>query len=73
MFQFLSREDVGRGGGWGDGGIVVTKDEEIAEKIRLLRDHGYQRSTGDILYYGYNSRLDNVQEAILDAKLKHLP
>ena len=52
---------------------MVTKDEEIAEKIRLLRDHGYQRSTGDILYYGYNSRLDNVQEAILDAKLKHLP
>ena len=60
-------------GAAGDGGIAVTNDEEIAEKIRLLRDHGYQRSTGNILYYGYNSRLDNVQAAILDVKLKHLP
>ena len=60
-------------GAAGDGGVVVTNDEEIAEKIRLLRDHGYQRSTGDILYYGYNSRLDNLQAAILDVKLKHLP
>ena len=60
-------------GAAGDGGIAVTDDGEIAEKIRLLRDHGYQRSTGDILYYGYNSRLDNVQAAILDVKLKYLP
>ena len=60
-------------GAAGDGGIAVTNDEEIAEKIRLLRDHGYQRSTGDILFYGYNSRLDNLQAAILDVKLKHLP
>ena len=60
-------------GAAGDGGIAVTNDEEIAEKIRLLRDHGYQRSTGDILYYGYNSRLDNLQAAILDVKLKYLP
>ena len=60
-------------GAAGDGGIAVTNDEEIAEKIRLLRDHGYQRSTGDILYYGFNSRLDNLQAAILDVKLKHLP
>ena len=57
----------------GDGGIVVTNDEEMAENIRLLRDHGYQRSTGDILYYGYNSRLDNLQAAILNVKLKYLP
>jgi len=60
-------------GAAGDGGIAVTNDEEIAEKIRLLRDHGYQRSTGDILFYGYNSRLDNLQAAILDVKLKYLP
>ena len=60
-------------GAAGDGGIAVTNDEEIAEKIRLLRDHGYQRSTGDILYYGYNSRLDNLQAAILDVKLNHFP
>ena len=60
-------------GAAGDGGIAVTNDEEIAEKIRLLRDHGYQRSTGEMLCYGYNSRLDNLQAAILDVKLKHLP
>lgn len=60
-------------GAAGDGGVVVTNDEEIAEGIRLLRDHGYHRSTGEILYYGYNSRLDNLQAAILDVKLKHFP
>jgi dTDP-4-amino-4,6-dideoxygalactose transaminase len=60
-------------GAAGDGGIAVTDNEEIAEKIRLLRDHGYQRSTGEMLCYGYNSRLDNLQAAILDVKLKHLP
>lgn len=60
-------------GGFGDGGIVVTNDRELAEKIRLFRDHGQQRAIGDILYYGFNSRLDNLQAAILDVKLKHLP
>ena len=60
-------------GGVGDGGMVVTNDEGLAEKIRLLRDHGQQRTTGDILCYGFNSRLDNLQAIILDAKLKHLP
>ena len=60
-------------GAAGDGGAAVTNDEEIAEKIRLLRDHGYQRSTGEMLCYGYNSRLDNLQAAILNVKLKHLP
>jgi dTDP-4-amino-4,6-dideoxygalactose transaminase len=57
----------------GDGGIVVTNDEKIAEKVRLLRDHGQQRATGDILFFGFNSRLDNVQAAILDIKLRRLP
>ena len=60
-------------GAAGDGGVVVTNDEEMAEKIRLVRDHGYQRSTDEMLCYGYNSRLDNIQAAILDVKLKYLP
>jgi len=60
-------------GGFGDGGIVVTNNREIAEKIRLFRDHGQQRATGEVLFYGFNSRLDNLQAAILDVKLKHLP
>lgn len=60
-------------GGIGDGGMVVTNSHEIAEKICLLRDHGQERTTGEILHYGFNSRLDNLQAAILDVKLKHLP
>jgi len=60
-------------GGIGDGGILVTSNRELAEKIYLLRDHGQQRATGEILFYGFNSRLDNLQAAILDVKLKYLP
>ena len=60
-------------GAAGDGGIVTTNDTEIAERIRLLRDHGQNRATGDILCFGFNSRLDNLQAAILSVKLKHLP
>ncbi|MFC2046714.1 DegT/DnrJ/EryC1/StrS family aminotransferase [Chloroflexota bacterium] len=60
-------------GGFGDGGIVVTNNKALAERILLLRDHGQQRATGEIFCYGFNSRLDNLQAAILDVKLKHLP
>ncbi|GAH67598.1 unnamed protein product, partial [marine sediment metagenome] len=60
-------------GGLGDGGILVTNDREVADRVRLLRDHGQNRATGDILFYGFNSRLDNLQAAILNVKLKHLP
>lgn len=60
-------------GAAGDGGFLTTKDEKIAEEIRLLRDHGQQRATGKILFYGFNSRLDNIQAAIVNVKLKYLP
>ncbi|HEY4675069.1 MAG TPA: DegT/DnrJ/EryC1/StrS family aminotransferase [Candidatus Bathyarchaeia archaeon] len=60
-------------GAAGDGGFLTTNDAEMDEKIRLLRDHGQQRSTGKILFYGFNSRLDNIQAAILNVKLKYLP
>jgi dTDP-4-amino-4,6-dideoxygalactose transaminase len=60
-------------GAAGDGGIVVTDDEDIAQKIRLLRDHCVERATGAILDYGFNSRLDNLQAALLNVKLKYLP
>jgi len=56
----------------GDGGAVTTNDEELAGKIRLLRDHCVVRKTGEIVGYGYNSRLDNLQAAILSAKMEHL-
>ena len=60
-------------GGFGDGGMVATSNRELAEKIYLLRDHGQHRATGDILYYGFNSRLDNLQAAVLNVKLKSVP
>jgi len=60
-------------GGVGDGGVLVTDNKELAEKVRLFRDHGQDRESGEILFHGFNSRLDNIQAAILDVKLKHLP
>ena len=57
----------------GDGGALTTNDDELARKVRLLRDHGFKRDTNELLMYGYNSRLDNIQAAILDVKLRHLP
>ena len=60
-------------GGIGDGGILVTNDDNIFERVLRLRDHGQNRKTGEILEYGYNSRLDNLNAAILNTKIQHLP
>lgn len=59
-------------GAAGDAGLVCTGDESIAQKIRLLRDHGRQ-SKDEIARYGFTNRLDNLQAAILNVKLKHVP
>ena len=59
-------------GCFGDGGGVVTNDLEISKKIRLLRDHG-RDDNGDVISWGLNSRLDNLQAAILNHKLKNFP
>jgi dTDP-4-amino-4,6-dideoxygalactose transaminase len=56
-------------GCFGDGGAVVTNDEAVAEKVALLRDHG-RDAEGRVVAWGYNSRLDNLQAAILDFKLR---
>lgn len=53
-------------GCFGDGGIVLTQDEEIYNKLLLLRDHGRDVKTGDVVSWGMNSRLDNLQAAILN-------
>lgn len=57
----------------GDGGGLSTNDDDIARTVRLLRDHGFKRDTNDLVMYGFNSRLDNIQAAILNVKLKRLP
>lgn len=59
-------------GAYGDGGAVATDDEKIAEKIRLFRNHG-QKTKTEIVCYGFTSRLDNLQAAILNIKFKYLP
>jgi len=56
-------------GCFGDGGCVATNDDAIAERVRLLRDPG-RAPDGTVCAWGYNSRLDNVQAAILRIKLK---
>ncbi|MHB1925888.1 MAG: DegT/DnrJ/EryC1/StrS family aminotransferase [Leptospirillum sp.] len=59
-------------GGAGDGGLIATQDSQMADRIRSLRVHGSrQRYVHDEL--GYNSRLDAIQAAILEAKLAFLP
>ena len=58
-------------GAAGDGGLVCTNNKDFADKIYLLRDHG-RLDKNDIAFYGFNSRLDNIQAAILDVKLKYL-
>lgn len=58
-------------GAFGDGGAIFTNDDQLAHQLRMIANHGQQRR-----YYhdciGVNSRLDNMQAAILDIKLSHL-
>lgn len=60
-------------GGLGDGGAVTTNDPAVARLATLLRFNGEDRETGEFHYHGYTALLDNVQAAVLDVKLRHLP
>jgi len=58
-------------GAYGDGGAIFTNDDQLAEQLRAVVNHGMKvRYYHD--YVGVNSRLDSIQAAILDVKLKHL-
>jgi len=59
-------------GGYGDGGMVVTNSEELATRLRALRAHGTKRHKYLSDEQGWNSRLDELQAAILRVKLRHL-
>lgn len=56
-------------GCFGDGGGLVTNDDEVADRVTMLRDHG-RRADGEIQTWGFNSRLDNIQAAILNFQLE---
>lgn len=59
-------------GCYGDGGAVLTNNEEIAKKIKSLRIHGKGKTKYDNIYIGINSRLDTMQAEILEVKIKYL-
>lgn len=58
-------------GCYGDGGAIFTQDEELAKRIQMIANHG-QRVKYHHAVIGCNSRLDSIQAAVLDVKLRHL-
>ncbi|MCU0652654.1 MAG: DegT/DnrJ/EryC1/StrS family aminotransferase [Candidatus Pacebacteria bacterium] len=78
-FSFISPKTLG---GAGDAGGIITNDRKVYEKLLLLRNHwnitqnallGHQPKAPKIMDWGYNSRLDNIQAAILNIKIKYYP
>ena len=56
----------------GDGGAVIVNDPELAKVVFEMRDHGRNRRSREVVRWGRNSRLDNLQAAVLATKLPHL-
>jgi dTDP-4-amino-4,6-dideoxygalactose transaminase/acetyltransferase-like isoleucine patch superfamily enzyme len=67
-FSFYPGKNLGA---FGESGAVVTDDEEVAARIRRLRDHA-QRERHQHTEIGYNHRMEGIQAAVLEVKLKHL-
>ena len=67
-FSFYPGKNLGA---YGEGGMVVTQDKELYEKMRIYRDHGQEKKNVH-KYIAYNYRLEEIQAAILRVKLRHL-
>lgn len=67
-FSFYPSKNLGA---FGEGGAVITDDDELAQKLRVFRNHG-QIHKNQHSVVGWNSRLDSIHAAVLSVKLKHL-
>jgi len=67
-FSFYPGKNLGA---YGDAGAIVTNDDELAKKSRMIANHGRIEKYNHI-FEGRNSRLDNLQAAVLNVKLKHI-
>lgn len=67
-FSFYPAKNLGA---FGDGGMLVTNDKEMADRVRMLRNYGQQEKYKH-LFIAYNRRLDTLQAAVLRVKLKYL-
>src|SRR5262249_55449199 len=67
-FSFYPGKNLGA---WGEGGCVTTDSDELAARVRLLRDHGSPEKYRHTAI-GFNYRLEGIQGAVLEVKLRHL-
>lgn len=67
-FSFYPTKNLGA---YGDGGMVITDDEDIAKRLRMVRNYGEEKKYYNVIR-GFNSRLDEIHAAILKVKLNHL-